>query len=183
MGGCQVKNKTFTSLSLECSAGYDGGLKQYFVAILCPYTTFTEVLDSQAESSSNLVNLEKLNCEREIASQRNFNGPAFTFDHLPHGSPFSLAIFAQNIKVRKEQDGWDRKWKPFFKKIISSWPFDCTTLSIGGDFRGKIVARYMAAPKRCVENRTFPFVCSNGEKSAEIAKKTLSAFERTNASH
>ena len=88
-------------MSLECSAGYDGGLKQYFVAILCPYTTFTEVLDSQ-ESSSNLVNLEKLNCEREIASQRNFNGPAFTFDHLPHGSPFSLAIFAQNIKVRKE---------------------------------------------------------------------------------
>merc|ERR1712029_258239 len=50
--------------------------------------------------SSNLVNLEKLNCEREIASQRNFNGPAFTFDHLPHGSPFSLAIFAQNTKGR-----------------------------------------------------------------------------------
>ena len=85
-------------MSLECSAGYDGGLKQYFVAILCPYTTFTEVLDQAQES--NLVNLEKLNCEREIGSQRNFNGPAFTFDHLPHGSPFSLAIFAQNIKVR-----------------------------------------------------------------------------------
>jgi len=115
VSGCQVKNKTFTSLSLECSAGYDGGLKQYFVAILCPYTTFTEVLDSQ-ESSSNLVNLEKLNCEREIASQRNFNGPAFTFDHLPHGSPFSLAIFAQNIKVRKESQEINGR-KPFKRSL------------------------------------------------------------------
>ena len=61
MNGCKVKNKTFTTISIGCHPGYDGGLKQYFVAILCPYTTFTEVLDQAQES--NLVNLEKLNCE------------------------------------------------------------------------------------------------------------------------
>jgi hypothetical protein len=96
--GCQVKNKTFTSISLECRPGYDGGLKQYFVAILCPYNTFTEVLGNSPE---NLVDMNKLGCEREIASQRNFNLPSFAFEHLLHSTPFSLAIFAQNVKVIK----------------------------------------------------------------------------------
>lgn len=99
MTGCQVKNKTFTTISIGCRPSYDGGLKQYFVAILCPYNTFTDVLEES--KASNLVPLDKLNCEREIASQRNFNGPTFAFEHLPQGSPFTLAIFAQNIKVRK----------------------------------------------------------------------------------
>ena len=96
--GCQVKNKTFTTISIGCRQGYDGGLKQYFVAILCPYHTFSEVLEDTKES--NLVLPDKLKCKREIGSQRNFNEPSFLFEHLPHGSQFSLAIFAQNIKVR-----------------------------------------------------------------------------------
>ena len=99
VSGCQVKNKTFTTISLECEEGYDGGLKQYFVAILCPYNTFTEVLgDSKA---SNVVSLDMLKCGHEISRQRNFNGPTFHFEHLPHSSPFSLAIFAQNTKVSR----------------------------------------------------------------------------------
>ena len=41
MGGCQIKNKTFTTISIGCRPGYNGGLKQYFVAILCPYNSFS----------------------------------------------------------------------------------------------------------------------------------------------
>ena len=67
------------------------------MAILCPYNTFSEVLEDTKES--NLVGPDKLNCDQEIASQRNFNGPTFAFEHLQHGSQFSLAIFAQNSKV------------------------------------------------------------------------------------
>ena len=99
--GCQVKNKTFTSISIQCRPGYDGGLKQHFVAVLCPYNTFAEVLGKAKES--NLVTLDKLNCQREIASQRNFNGPTFAFEQLSQGSSFSLAILAQNIKVTINQ--------------------------------------------------------------------------------
>ena len=97
VAGCQVTNKTFTTLSLDCKEGYDGGLKQHFVGILCPYNTFTEVLgDSQA---SNVVSIDKLKCDHEISRKRNFNGASFEFDGLPHSTPFSLAIFAQNTKV------------------------------------------------------------------------------------
>ena len=100
--GCQVKNKTFTTISIGCRPGYDGGLKQYYVAILCPYNTFSEVLEDTKET--NLVGSDKLNCDQEIASQRNFNGPTFAFEHLQHGSQFSLAIFAQNSKVSSISD-------------------------------------------------------------------------------
>ena len=41
VGGCQIKNKTFTTISIGCRPGYNGGLKQYFVAILCPYNSFS----------------------------------------------------------------------------------------------------------------------------------------------
>ena len=37
----QIKNKTFTTISIGCRPGYNGGLKQYFVAILCPYNSFS----------------------------------------------------------------------------------------------------------------------------------------------
>ena len=108
MNGCKVKNKTFTTISIGCHPGYDGGLKQYFVAILCPYNTFSEVLEDTKES--NLVGSDKLNCDQEIASQRNFNGPSFIFEHLQHGSQFSLAIFAQNQKVSD--------FKTFFRRKV-----------------------------------------------------------------
>lgn len=98
VGGCQIKNKTFTTISIGCRPGYNGGLKQYFVAILCPYNSFSKVLEDSKRT--NLVGQDKLNCEQEIASQRNFNGPSFIFEHLQHGSQFSLAIFAQNQKGR-----------------------------------------------------------------------------------
>ena len=41
VGGCQIKNKTFTTISIGCRPGYNGGMKQYFVAILCPYNSFS----------------------------------------------------------------------------------------------------------------------------------------------
>ena len=33
---CQVTNKTFTSIYVECAPGYDGGLKQSFVIAVFP---------------------------------------------------------------------------------------------------------------------------------------------------
>merc|ERR1712242_658394 len=53
--------------------------------------------DSQA---SNVVSIDKLKCDHEISRKRNFNGASFEFDGLPHSTPFSLAIFAQNTKGR-----------------------------------------------------------------------------------
>ena len=103
MSECQVKNKTFTTISIECQSGYDGGLKQHFVAILCPYNTFTEILGDSKSTDSNVVSLDKLKCEQEMTRQRNFNGPSFVFEHLPPSTPFSLAIFAQNTKVRTKE--------------------------------------------------------------------------------
>ena len=119
VAGCQVTNKTFTTLSLECKEGYDGGLKQHFVGILCPYNTFTEVLgDSQA---SNVVSIDKLKCDHEISRKRNFNGASFEFDGLPHSTPFSLAIFAQNTKVSKLT-----YLKIIFSKGMYVFPIFCT---------------------------------------------------------
>ena len=129
--GCQVKNKTFTTISIGCRQGYDGGLKQYFVAILCPYHTFSEVLEDTKES--NLVLPDKLKCKREIGSQRNFNEPSFLFDHLPHGSQFSLAIFAQNIKVRTYS----------FNTILSFPRFSKHTRNGIRDFRPEISAGFL----------------------------------------
>ena len=92
------------------------------MAILCPYNTFSEVLEDTKES--NLVGSDKLNCDQEIASQRNFNGPSFIFEHLQHGSQFSLAIFAQNQKVSDLKNFFTEEKSMMIVDLFFEWmPF------------------------------------------------------------
>jgi len=41
---CVVTNKTFTSIFVECVAGYDGGLKQSFVIAVYPQNVYDEFM-------------------------------------------------------------------------------------------------------------------------------------------
>ena len=57
------------------------------------------------ETNHNLVPYDELNrnkCASPVAKQSNLNRASFTFDNLPDGTPFSMAIYAENSKVRLE---------------------------------------------------------------------------------
>ncbi|XP_076325075.1 protein turtle homolog A-like [Tachypleus tridentatus] len=72
---CDVTNRTITDIEVECEAGYNGGLKQFF---------HLEVFNSP---------LEKLQTNM---TKQDF--PVFNINDLPPGTNFILAIYASNSK-------------------------------------------------------------------------------------
>ena len=49
---CQVSNKTFTSIYVECFPGYDGGLKQSFVIAVFPQSVYDEYMKRRSTSTT-----------------------------------------------------------------------------------------------------------------------------------
>ncbi len=49
---CQVSNKTFTSIYVECLPGYDGGLKQSFVIAVFPQSVYDEYMKRRSTSTA-----------------------------------------------------------------------------------------------------------------------------------
>ena len=54
---CQVTNKTFTSIYVECSPGYDGGLKQSFVIAVFPQNVYDDYMKRRNSMSSTLPDM------------------------------------------------------------------------------------------------------------------------------
>ena len=53
-----MTNKTFTSIHVECTPGYDGGLQQSFVIEVFPVGAVELGLEIGADGGASLVSLE-----------------------------------------------------------------------------------------------------------------------------
>lgn len=50
-----MTNKTFTSIFVECAAGYDGGLKQSFVIAVFPQNVYDEFMKKATTPGNNVL--------------------------------------------------------------------------------------------------------------------------------
>ena len=96
MSNCSFVNRTSESLQVVCAAGFDGGLRQRFVAEL--YDVATGRL------------------ERNLSSER----PAFTAASLPPGLELRLQLYAANSRGRSRATALDGFTLKAAEKRISS---------------------------------------------------------------
>lgn len=98
---CQVTNKSDTTLSVLCSAGYDGGLQQSFHVDVYPSRLYEEYVGQNPRKAidDNILDDDD-NPMQPLASVASARYPNFQIDDLPAGSPFSLAVYAKNSKGR-----------------------------------------------------------------------------------
>lgn len=129
MDNCSVANKTFNSLDVVCSPGYDGGLKQSFVIEVYPQRAYEEFkrvdrafaieldggqgLDStipagatRTEGSGGAEDSfdPLLSSMAPISRMEVQHQPRFEVDNLPHGTGFTLVVYARNSKVHWLRD-------------------------------------------------------------------------------
>ncbi|XP_015191798.1 PREDICTED: hemicentin-1-like isoform X2 [Polistes dominula] len=105
---CTLTNQTTQSLSVECTAGFDGGQTQYFVL---------EVFDEE-------TGILQANLTREI--------PQFTVQNLESGKVLTMILFAVNGKGQSEKvvlEGFTLKVAE--KQTGTQVPFEITPLLLG----------------------------------------------------
>ncbi|XP_022237854.1 carcinoembryonic antigen-related cell adhesion molecule 1-like, partial [Limulus polyphemus] len=94
---CTISNTTVDSVHLECMAGNDGGLKQFF---------FLEVYNSQQE--------------RLAANITSHSKPVFHVAELSEGSRFILLLYSANSKGKSSPIALTAKTKPIPQKFLET---------------------------------------------------------------